>query len=185
MYRFTHVRPQRVLLALAAALVVMAALASGAWAIAPSGIESSEEPMPAPTQPAPAPSVAPTFERTITVKEADAADVSTGLNLQYKDRVSISASGAIESGVWFAGWNGPQGWDTYDCAEKFPLPCSRPFSLLKRIGTSGYTSGYSYVGRGQDFLYDGRSGELLSLRINDDTPANGKGAFTAVVRVWR
>jgi hypothetical protein len=177
----SHSRLPRLLLALVAALLTAAALATGAWA-APIEPEPAE-PVPV-SAPAPAPTSAPTFERTVTVRESD-ADVSTGYNLQYGDRVTLSASGSIWAGVWFTGRNGPQGWETYDCAEKFPLRCSRPFSLLKRIGTADPNHGYSYVGKGQDFRYYGLSGEGLSLRINDDEPGNGNGSFSVVVRIYR
>jgi hypothetical protein len=178
----SHSRLPRLLLALVAALLTAAALAGGAWA-APPQPEPTEPVTPVPAS-APTPTANPTFERTVTVRESD-SDVSTGYNLQYGDRVTLSASGSIWAGVWFTGRNGPQGWNTYDCDEKFPLRCSRPFSLLKRIGTAGDNHGYSYVGKGQDFFYYGQTGELLSLRINDDEPGNGNGSFSAVVRIYR
>ena len=191
MHTLTHRRMKRFSWALVATVLAPAVLAAGAPAIPPEGGELPSEPMPAPTQPAP-PSVPPEIDTVVRVNEKD-ADVDVvhvkgnqlvKLDLMHGDYVTISASGTIWSGVWFAGRNGPKGWDSTDRDLKFPLPGSHPYGLLKRIG-DGEDDGYSYVGAGQEFRYWGPSYRTLKLRINDDRPGNGNGGFNVDVRVFR
>jgi hypothetical protein len=114
----------------------------------------------------------------VEVQEAD-WDVYTGCDLEHADRVVISASGLIWAGVWFTGQNGPQGWTNIANDPKFPMPSARAYSLLAK--TDGR---YRPAGTGTAFNYTG-AGSPLHLRINDDTPGNGNGAFVATVKVTR
>jgi hypothetical protein len=117
-------------------------------------------------------------DKTVTVRESD-FDVDSGVDVRTGDRLVVSASGQIKSGVFGTGFNGPQGWDNIDCANKFPLPCSHPFSLLGKLNGS-----YFYIGSGIDKVHTGGDSRLF-LRINDDAPANGEGSFTAHIQVFR
>ena len=114
----------------------------------------------------------------ITVEESS-YDVDTGIEVRYLDRLTFNATGSIWAGVWFTGENGPQGWNNIDPDLKFPLPGSRPYSLLGRMAGR-----YFYIGRGQDLFYRGRDSRL-SLRTNDDRPGNGSGAFQCTIQQWR
>ena len=117
-------------------------------------------------------------ELTLSVKESD-LDVDTGLDVLMTDRLAINASGKIWAGVAFTGENGPRGWNNIDNDPKFPLPGTHPYSLLGKIGTQ-----YFYIGDGNQVNHSIANGRLL-LRINDDTPGNGSGAFTVNIKVWR
>ncbi|MEV4660565.1 hypothetical protein AB0J85_01320 [Micromonospora echinofusca] len=117
-------------------------------------------------------------EETKQVEEAS-YDVNSGCWLQDGDRVQISAYGLIWAGVWLTGQNGPQGWTNMAGDSKFPMSNARAFSLLAK--TNG---NYRYAGTGTTFTYYG-TGSALYLRINDDAPGNGSGAFTADVTVTR
>ena len=85
--------------------------------------------------------------------------------------------------------NGPKGWENrveYDV--KFPLhgvPTADPFCLLGKL------KNYFYIGdrlpptRYIAFPESGKGLECpLYLRINDDTPGNGSGAFNCHIRIW-
>ncbi|WP_406073565.1 hypothetical protein [Micromonospora sp. NBC_01638] len=117
-------------------------------------------------------------QETKQVEEAS-YDVNSGCSLKDGDRVQISAYGQIWAGVWFTGENGPQGWTNMANDSKFPMTNARAFSLLAK--TNG---NYRSVGTGTMFTYYG-TGSPLYLRINDDKPGNGNGAFTADVTVTR
>ncbi len=113
----------------------------------------------------------------ITVREAD-WDVDTGVDIPQNKRVVISCSGSIWAGYWFTGNNGPEGWVNNPAANDYPLPGSPSFGVLAKLG--GY---YQYVGSGRTIDY--RNGQSrLYLRINDNNPANGSGAFTCSFSVY-
>lgn len=117
-------------------------------------------------------------EQTIQVNERD-FDVDTNLDIRTGDRLVISASGEIWAGVWLTGRNGPDGWNNIDLNPKFPLVCSHPYCLLGRLDGR-----YFFAGSGIERVYTGRDSRLF-LRINDDAPGNGNGAFTAHIEVYR
>jgi hypothetical protein len=108
-----------------------------------------------------------------------AGDVDTHMQIEAGDHLFIYGSGQIWAGVWFTGTNGPRGWNNIDNNPKFPLPGWHPYGLLGKLD-----GGYFAIG--DVFRQDGMtdSGELF-LRINDDTPGNGSGAFEALVQVYR
>lgn len=116
-----------------------------------------------------------TLNQSRPIAEADGI-VYTSIQVQSGDRLEITASGEIWSGVAFTGTNGPDGWTNTDCDPKFPLPCSYPYSLLARIGPA---SSWQYIGSSRVLTSTGQ-GELI-LGINDDTPGNGSGEF--IVRI--
>jgi len=121
-------------------------------------------------------------DKTVMVPES-AADVNTGVDVHKGDRLVVSASGTIWAGVLpgppFEYRNGPQGSDKKDCDPKFPLPCSYPYALLGKLNGS-----YFYIGNGIDQIQNSGDSRLY-LRINDDRPGNGNGAFTANIQVYR
>jgi hypothetical protein len=115
--------------------------------------------------------------QAITVRESN-YDVDTGVDIPTNHRVVFSCSGSIWAGVWFTGNNGPEGWVNSPAGNDFPLPGSPSFGMLAKLGGS-----YQYIGTGKttDFR-DGQS--RLFLRINDNVPANGSGAFTCYFSVY-
>lgn len=123
-------------------------------------------------------------DKYVTVREFD-SDRDVGVNLKNGDWVDISASGSIWAGVWFTGENGPQGWFSHTAGGDFPLPGTAPFCLLGKTSEDGYF----YIGQGMRRTYQNTTlgpGETrLSLRINDNKPRNGSGAFNVRIQVWR
>lgn len=118
------------------------------------------------------------YDNIINVSEGD-RDVDTQMDIQYGDRLVFSANGEIWAGVWWTGLNGPQGWDNISYDRKFPLPGTHPYSLLGRLDGRLF-----YIGTGFDRYYRGRNSRLF-LRINDDAPGNGSGAFFCNIQVYR
>ncbi|SRR6266436_3242061 len=115
---------------------------------------------------------------TVTVRESD-WDVDTTLQIQPGDTLIFNAWGQIWAGVWFTGLNGPKGWNNIDNDPKFPLPGTHPYCLLGKIAT-----GYFYVGDYSRYDNIATAGKLF-LRINDDVPGNGSGAFTCHIQLYR
>jgi hypothetical protein len=116
--------------------------------------------------------------RQIQVNEKD-WDVNTHIDVRRGDTLIFHAWGSIWAGVWFTGNNGPQGWTNRDNNPKFPLPGAHPYMLLGKLDT-----GYFEVGSYRRLDQTPNSGRLY-LRINDDVPGNGNGAFQAQVAVYR
>jgi hypothetical protein len=116
--------------------------------------------------------------RRIQVNEGD-ADVDTAIDVRAGDTLIFHAWGSIWAGVWFTGNNGPRGWYNRDNDPKFPLPGAHPFQLLGKLDT-----GYFEVGSYARFDQTPNQGHLF-LRINDDVPGNGNGAFQCQVMVYK
>jgi hypothetical protein len=123
-------------------------------------------------------------DKWVTVRESD-SDVDTNVQLRNGDWIDVSASGSIWAGVWFTGENGPQGWVGWSAGGDSPLPGSPPFGLLGKTAEDGYF----YIGQNLRRTYQNATlgpGETrLSLRINDNKPGNGSGAFNIRIQVWR
>ncbi|HEY6747246.1 MAG TPA: hypothetical protein VI357_16200 [Mycobacteriales bacterium] len=113
------------------------------------------------------------------------SDVDTNVLLKNGDWVDIAAQGTIWAGVWFTGSNTARGWEGWTAGNDKPLPGSPPFCLLGRTSEDGYF----YIGDGIRRTYQNATlgpGETrLSLRINDNLPGNGSGAFNVHIMVWR
>jgi hypothetical protein len=153
-----------------------------------------------PPPPAQAPPVR-TESKLVEVPENAPGDVFTGIFVDDGDTVTLmpDPNAKIESGVWGTGANGPAGWNTLDHDPKFPInglptgvkvkhPMAYPFCLLYRIGNGSYpgvqAGVYQYAGATTTFpVPEGVAKLPLYLRINDDTPGNGKGSFKAIVTV--
>ena len=116
--------------------------------------------------------------RHVQVNEGD-YDVDTGMHINAGDNLYFYAWGVIWAGVWFTGVNGPRGWNYRDSDPKFPLPGAHPFMLLGHL-----QNGYFEIGS-QAFRQQTPDGGELYLRINDDTPGNGTGAFQCDVQLYR
>lgn len=114
-----------------------------------------------------------------TVRESD-RDLDTGIEIRDKDRIRINTSGEIWSGVLFSFGNDADGWVAHHANGRSPLPGAPPFSMLARVGRSPFF----LVGKNFDHIFKGNTGNLV-LRINDDVPANGSGAFSSHVIVDR
>ena len=119
------------------------------------------------------------FDRTFTVPER-LFFVDTGIDLEPGDGVVIDGSGSIWSGVVFSGNNGPDGWGPGRLGAGVPAPNAPVYSLVAQVGGAGPAF---YVGPHFESRTLGRG--RLFLRINDEAPGNGSGAFTARVQVFR
>lgn len=116
--------------------------------------------------------------KTVTVREGD-WDVDTSLTIMPGDTLIFNAWGSIWAGVWFTGLNGPRGWNNVETDPKFPLPNTHPYCLLAKLD-----AGYFYIG--DNYRIDqAATGGKLFLRINDDVPGNGSGAFTCHIQLYR
>ena len=116
--------------------------------------------------------------KQIPVNERD-LDVDTHMQVQQGDTLIFQAWGQIWAGVFLTGTNDPRGWNNIENDPKFPLPGTHPYCLLGKLDT-----GYFYVGDYARLDDTPDQGELF-LRINDDAPGNGSGAFECLVQVYR
>ena len=121
------------------------------------------------------------FDRTFSVPE-NVYYVDTGIDLQPGDGVEIDGSGTINSGVIFSGDNGPDGWGPGRFGAGTPAPNAPVYSLVAQVG--GTLAGPAFY-VGPHFEGENIGTGRLLLRINDEAPGNGRGAFTARVRVYR
>jgi hypothetical protein len=122
-------------------------------------------------------------QREYTVGECD-ANVATGLVLRDGDLVEIWADGTIWAGVWFTGRNGPAGW-AWGPSDKFPNTTARPYSLIGFLSGQTFEIGDASTRYFKDEVSPGPHESELFLRINDDVPCNGNGAFRVFVNVYR
>jgi hypothetical protein len=122
-------------------------------------------------------------DKIVTIQEYN-NDVDTHIDLINGTYYDVSADGTIWAGVWFTGTNGPEGWQGWQANNNSPLPGTAPFSLLGKTAEDGYF----LIGRGMRRVYQNATvpgpGTRLYLRINDDRPGNGSGAFTVHIRAW-
>ena len=116
--------------------------------------------------------------KQIQINEGD-WDVNTHIDVRKGDTLIFSAWGQIWAGVWFTGNNDPGGWNNRDNDPKFPLPGAHPYQLLGKLD-----NGYFEVGTYARLDETPDQGQLF-LRINDDVPGNGDGAFQCQVSVYR
>jgi hypothetical protein len=121
------------------------------------------------------------INETITVSEGN-EEVATEIPVQPGQRLVIRPSGSIWAGVWFTGRNGPQGWSGASADWKFPREGFPPYCLMGRLQDEWFE-----IGRGYENIFQPGTGGAgqLTLRINDDAPGNGNGAFVCQVEVWQ
>jgi hypothetical protein len=97
--------------------------------------------------------------------------VDTGINVNPGDKVTVSTSGEIWSGIFLAGLHGPQGWPGHKADSAAPKPDGTAFALVVSFGGA---SG-SWIEAGpfwEGTPPNGKPGRLL-LNINDNNPFNG------------
>ena len=113
------------------------------------------------------------------IKESD-TNRGTGLDVGPNEWPAFTGLGEIWAGVpWWPFNNGPQGWNSIENSSAFPLPGSRPFSLLGIIDNQPF-----YIGRSNALRTNFSTFKQLSFRTNDDVPGNGSGEFLCTVAIW-
>ena len=113
------------------------------------------------------------------INESDTS-VDSGIDLGPNEFLSITGTGTISAGVFLGGDNGPEGWNSIETNPAFPLPGTRPFSLLGSLDSQLF-----YIGKGTATTERFTSPRRLFLRTNDNVPGNGSGAFNAFIQVWK
>ena len=106
--------------------------------------------------------------------------VDSGIDLGPNEFLAITGTGMINAGVFLGGDNGPEGWNSIENNSSFPLPGSRPFSLLGILDSQHF-----YIGKSTATTEQFTSNKRLFLRTNDNVPGNGTGAFNAHIQVWK
>ena len=106
--------------------------------------------------------------------------VDSGIDLGPNEFLAITGTGMINAGVILGGDNGPEGWNSIENNPSFPLPGTRPFSLLGMLDSQLF-----YIGKSTATSERFPSTKRLFLRTNDDVPGNGSGAFNAHIQVWK
>ncbi|MFU8873215.1 thiol-activated cytolysin family protein [Micromonospora sp. SL4-19] len=97
--------------------------------------------------------------------------IDTGINVNPGDKVTVSTSGEIWSGIFLAGLHGPQGWPGHKADNAAPKPDGTAFALVISFGGaagSWIEAGSFWEGSPPN----GKGGRLL-LNINDNNPYNG------------
>jgi uncharacterized protein affecting Mg2+/Co2+ transport len=113
------------------------------------------------------------------INESDTS-VDSGIDLGPNEFLTITGTGTINAGVFLGGDNGPEGWNSIETNPTFPLPGTRPFSLLGSLDSQLF-----YIGKGTATTDRFTSPRRLFLRTNDNVPGNGSGAFNAFIQVWK
>jgi hypothetical protein len=106
--------------------------------------------------------------------------VDSGIDLGPNEFLAITGTGSINAGVFLGGDNGPEGWNSIENNSSFPLPGSRPYSLLGILDSQNF-----YIGKSTATTEKFTSNKRLFLRTNDNQPGNGTGAFNAHIQVWK
>ena len=106
--------------------------------------------------------------------------VDSGIDLGPNEFLAITGTGMINAGVFLGGDNGPEGWNSIENNSSFPLPGTRPFSLLGILDSQHF-----YIGKSAATTERFTSPKRLFLRTNDNVPGNGTGAFNAHIQVWK
>jgi hypothetical protein len=107
--------------------------------------------------------------------------VDTGIRVNPKDRVTISAGGQISSGVVLSWPHGPEGWRGHKADPHAPLPSGTAYCLVARFGShpaAWFEVGPFWEGSPSTTFY-GR----LQLNINDNNTQNGSRNDQWTVRV--
>lgn len=113
------------------------------------------------------------------INESDTS-VDSGIDLGPNEFLTITGFGTINAGVFLGGDNGPEGWNSIENNATFPLPGSRPFSLLGTLDSQNF-----YIGKSTATTEKFTTPKRLFLRTNDNVPGNGSGAFNAQIQVWK
>jgi uncharacterized protein affecting Mg2+/Co2+ transport len=113
------------------------------------------------------------------INESDTS-VDSGIDLGPNEFLTITGTGTINAGVFLGGDNGPEGWNSIETNPEFPLPGTRPFSLLGSLDSQLF-----YIGKSAATTDRFTSPRRLFLRTNDNVPGNGSGAFNAFIQVFK
>jgi subtilisin family serine protease len=111
--------------------------------------------------------------------------LETGVSVWTNQWLVFDAGGQINSGVWFSGPNGPQGWNKIENSTSYPLPGSRPYSLIGWIYRPNLNFDTFYIGQGfatpinREALVN-----LLFMRTNQDLTWDASGEFTCRIQTW-
>jgi Subtilase family/Ig-like domain from next to BRCA1 gene/Peptidase inhibitor I9 len=108
-------------------------------------------------------------------------NVDAGVFLNPGQWLAMSGIGEIWSGVPFTSNNGPQGWNTIENNPSFPLPGSRPYSLIGRL--EGFSN--AYIGASNATTQSVSGPTRLFLRTNDNILGDGNGAFLCKTELWK
>lgn len=124
--------------------------------------------------------------RTVSVPESSAG-VPVYLTVQRGDEVRVRCTGSVWGGWWGTGSNGPDGWADR-APSTYPMPGTsggRSFAALLRFTDTGssYVSAWRHGGTSSYHVapYAAR----LEMRVNDDRPGNGSGAFSCTLDRFR
>ena len=112
------------------------------------------------------------------IRESDTLRDS-GLDVGPNQWPVFTGLGEIWAGIIFTGNNGPHGWNAIENNSAFPLPGSRPFSLIGILDNQTF-----YIGRSNALRTNFSSFKRLFFRTNDDVPGNGSGEFHCGVQLW-
>jgi len=101
--------------------------------------------------------------------------VGTDVFLASGQGIQVTASGLALATSLPPTFSYPNGNTSVPTSSAFPLPSAPAYSLIARIGAGPWT----YVGLGATIANNGAPTGELQLRLNDPTPNNGYGGFTA------
>jgi hypothetical protein len=122
-----------------------------------------------------------TTQPNISVPESSIGDTIT--TVRPGDIVKLRASGSIWNGFLFGARTGPEGTNQNFADPGYPIPGQCSFALIARVGGPWFCVA---TPAGVEFVYTHLGAAApLELRINDNTPGNGNGAFDVIVTVER
>jgi hypothetical protein len=100
---------------------------------------------------------------------AGGGPVATGAVMNPGDTLTVSADGAIYTGIVFAGTTPPAGWLGRSASSSFPAPDITPYSLIAKIGNGDYFE----VGSSATHTASATEQGPVEFAENDDNPTNG------------
>lgn len=120
---------------------------------------------------------------SLSVPESSSGVVAR--TLQSGEAVTVEPlTDEIWAGVLFTGGNGPAGWVGWSAPSHYPRPGVPVFSLIGRL-EGGSSLGFTYIGdRAMAFQNLAGFSRTVRLRVNDDVPGNGSGAFRVRLHHW-
>lgn len=127
-------------------------------------------------------------EATNVVVPESSGGVPVYMEFAPGDEARIACSGSVWAGVWFTGNNGPDGWANA-APSNFPMPGNsggRSFAAIARFKpTTWYYSPTAWQHAGTSSAHRAPFDSRMDLRVNDNAPGNGSGAFTCNVSRWQ
>jgi subtilisin family serine protease len=131
-----------------------------------------------------APIIFPPINSPITVPGNSPDFVPTGVIVRKNSWLVFNAFGSVNTGGWFPASYQPDGKN--DIANSsFPLPGSRPYSLIGRFLSSTLNVENFYIGPSfATPIFQEDVEKTLFLRANMDSPSSASGQFTAEIQMW-